>query len=1441
MSDFSISQTKANASIEGVSLTADVPFPSTKRKGREHDDAEGSGLSCLASLKKRRNQPFGKAKSPSIDLKSKGTHEGSAHSGASAGAMPKVQQSRSGATAKGKKGCRVRDSSSHHVVSPPATDKNLQCDSKANIRDDQNSNLAVANAARSLRVALRTANVAYEQFHASQCDEDLDDWIQSWVNALALCPVGHRQRSDSLSSLGAALSTRFDRRGDRSDLEESVRHLREALSLHPVSHSDRSSTLNNLGNALGIRFDQNGDIADLEEGIHYLREDLSLCSIGHPDRAFALNNLGNLLKKRFDERGDIADLEECIIYFQEELLFYPIDHPDRASSLNSLGGMLGIRSHQKSDITDLDKGIYYIQEALSLHPIGHPDRSSTLSNLGNALGTRFDLVGDIADLDQSIRHFQEGLSLNPTGHPDRTFALNNLRYVLKKRFDQRGDVADLEESIRHCQEELSLCPVGHPDRASSLNDLGSVLGIRFDRRGDMNDLEESIRHIQEALSLHPNGHPYRLYTLNKLGGMLGRRFDQRGEIADLEESIRHHREALFLRPIGHPDRSSALNHLGLVLGTQFKQMNNMVDLVESIHLHEEALSFSPTGHPNRAYSLNNLGIALSTRFDRKGDISDLEKSIRHFQEALLLCTIGRPDRACCLSGLGGVLVTQFERWGDIGNLEESIEHHQEALSLHPIGDPGRSSALNNLGRALGIRFDWRGHMADLEECIHHYREALSLRPMGHPDRGSSLNDLGTAMVARFLRTGDVAELEESIHHYQESLSLSPIRGQDHPNILSNLGLILGTRFERRGEIVDLEKSIGHLQDSLSLYPVDHPGRLNALHNIGRAFKIRFGHWRDMADLQKSICHYREHLSLISIGHPDRSYSLNNLAMAVAVRFNQTSDVVDLHESIQHYKDAVGQSLSRLSDRLTSAHNWVVMARQHGLESLEDAYMAYMDLFDRSLLLAASSIPDTHIYMVQINRDAKTMTEDATSQAIEQHQLCTAVQIAERGRALLFVQLGNYRTPLNDLEAVNKGLADQFRMLSASLEESSTLSSRDAVTRLGVAGDQIARRQKMAANWDNTVEQIRRIEGFESFLGVAPFANLQKAATDGPIILVNVSHYRSDAIIVLKACEPLSIPLPDATPTAIEALANMLTKITASDPDQPKSDQSLVDILRDLWVLIVAPIVFQLETVLHLPLGSRIWWMPTSVAWWLPLHAAGPYRPDEKNLPDLFVSSYTPTLSSLIRARSNYQPMENITGPRVLVVAQAEAEGQITLPNAEVEVALIRRLQAQVTIVEGESCTKDIVLAGLKETTWVHFTCHGHRHPTEPFKSHFSLRTIDAPLTVLDIIKTGVPQAELAVLSACHSAAVDESTPDEAINLAAGILFAGFRSVVGTMWAMDDRDGPIMAEAFYKYMFRNGPEAVDCRDAAKALVMGVRGLRQKKVPLERWINFVHYGI
>jgi CHAT domain-containing protein len=181
-----------------------------------------------------------------------------------------------------------------------------------------------------------------------------------------------------------------------------------------------------------------------------------------------------------------------------------------------------------------------------------------------------------------------------------------------------------------------------------------------------------------------------------------------------------------------------------------------------------------------------------------------------------------------------------------------------------------------------------------------------------------------------------------------------------------------------------------------------------------------------------------------------------------------------------------------------------------------------------------------------------------------------------------------------------------------------------------------------------------------------------------------------------------------------------------------------------------------------------------------------------------------------------------------------------LPHVREELRRIQSLGKSVDVLVGEQANRETLLPRIQQYSWVHFACHGHLEAKEPFLSSFQLHDQEK-LTLADLMKARFSNAELAFLSACNSAAIGvNNTPDEVIHLAAALQFCGFRSVVGTLWAMADIDVPDVAEDFYRYMFREQGSAGDFRDSAMALNRATREMRKKRVPIDRWINFVHIG-
>lgn len=168
-----------------------------------------------------------------------------------------------------------------------------------------------------------------------------------------------------------------------------------------------------------------------------------------------------------------------------------------------------------------------------------------------------------------------------------------------------------------------------------------------------------------------------------------------------------------------------------------------------------------------------------------------------------------------------------------------------------------------------------------------------------------------------------------------------------------------------------------------------------------------------------------------------------------------------------------------------------------------------------------------------------------------------------------------------------------------------------------------------------------------------------------------------------------------------------------------------------------------------------------------------------------MSSYTPTLTALLNARKNAQPIGRAS-LRALLVAEPSAPGMKTILSVVEETAASKKILtsgATPPIVvggHGEGALKETVVAHLKTPgiSILHLSCHGQQHQ-HPLKSGFCLR--DGKLTVEELMQLNLPQPLLAYLSACESAQGDQNQPDEAVHLAAAMLFAGFRSVIATMW------------------------------------------------------------
>ncbi|KAJ6632551.1 hypothetical protein B0H10DRAFT_1771725 [Mycena sp. CBHHK59/15] len=160
---------------------------------------------------------------------------------------------------------------------------------------------------------------------------------------------------------------------------------------------------------------------------------------------------------------------------------------------------------------------------------------------------------------------------------------------------------------------------------------------------------------------------------------------------------------------------------------------------------------------------------------------------------------------------------------------------------------------------------------------------------------------------------------------------------------------------------------------------------------------------------------------------------------------------------------------------------------------------------------------------------------------------------------------------------------------------------------------------------------------------------------------------------------------------------------------------------------------------------------------------------------------------------------------------------------------------------------------LIQSALVRIRCHGMQDLHNPLDSGVLLGGGRLKITQI-MRKTGDSDTSftatgmsLAFLSVCETAKGNLELPDEAMHLAATLIFARFRGIVATMWTIAD-DGPKVADSLYEYLFKNcdassdPPIIPDLTEAASALHIAVGKLREDpSVGFMRWVPFVDYGL
>ncbi|KAJ7621820.1 CHAT domain-containing protein, partial [Mycena rosella] len=962
----------------------------------------------------------------------------------------------------------------------------------------------------------------------------------------------------------------------------------------------------------------------------------------------------------------------------------------------------------------------------------------------------------------------------------------------------------------------------HSDKPLILNNTGNSLQHRFLRLGDLKDLDKCISYQEQGFNLGSEKNPPTPRQLIGLGNSLTIRFNQLGQLSDIDKAVSLYRTGLHLIPDGHLDKPEMLSYLGDSLLRRFQRLDTTDDLNECITIKEAAIRLTLNSHPGRPRMLSHLGYALASRFTRLGDPKDLTESISKLEDAIHLTPDDPSIKAPILANLASSLHDHFEQSGDLGALNEAISRYTEAVHLTPDDNSEKPTFLDSLGICLQSRFSQLGDISDLTESISSTIDAIRRISDGHPGKQRMLGNLSAIL-------------------------------------LYNLGSFLRNRFATLGQINDLNDSITNLKKAVNLTPDSHSAKAIILNSLGNSLLAHSAQFGEIGDIDEAISKLQDAVNLTPDGHPLKVIMLRDLAISFQDRFTKLQMASDDQEGFRQWALAAQSPTGQVEERLRAATNWAFGAQEFRDPSVLDAYHKAMSLLPEAAWLGLS-IDDRHRRIIT----AGPMVRDAARAAIYSGQLGKAVEWLEEGRSIIWGQLLNLRTPVDTLMQQNPDLAKEFISLSAQLEGAGTRGNDWKSGTLQSVAATAHQAHDSAHKRDVLIKKIREVEGLERFLLPKIIVELSLAAQRGNVVLLNVSRISCDALVLMPhlSTKVKHVPLPEFTPQHVEKLAQSMEHLVPfmgrsqterlyaqREEGLGSPEDDFAHILSELWVRLVKPVLAALAITTPAKDNlERIWWCPTASLTFLPIHAAGLYGKDDSfgsKLSDFAISSYTPSLAALVQGfRQNSQSKQGI---QLLAIAQPSAHGQSYIPGTGDEINRIQqcaRGKIPVFPLMEQEATIERVEEGMAKSGWVHFACHGVQDRASPTESALLLAG-SSRLTLSRIIHLSLPQADLAFLSACQTATGNKELPEESVHLAAGMLLAGYRGVIATMWSIMDNDAPKVAADVYEHLFKVSPP--DPTRAAEALHLAVKNLREGQggsggsKSFFNWVPYIHLGV
>jgi hypothetical protein len=572
-----------------------------------------------------------------------------------------------------------------------------------------------------------------------------------------------------------------------------------------------------------------------------------------------------------------------------------------------------------------------------------------------------------------------------------------------------------------------------------------------------------------------------------------------------------------------------LNALGISFLNHFKCTGDLTNISKAISSQQKAVQLTPKGHINMLAYLNALGTSLMRRFEHTGDLTDISEAISSHQKAVQLTPESHMYMPSQLNNLGNSFLACFERAGNLTDISEAISFLQKAVQLTPEGHAEMPARLNNLGNSFRCRFKRTGDFTDISEAVSYQQKAVQLTPEGHANMPAQLNNLGTSFLLHFKCTGDLTDLSKAVSFQQKAVQLTPEGHAGMPGQLNNLAASFMTCFECTRGLTDISKAISFYKKAVQLTPEGHPDMPLRLTNLGSSFVSHFESTGDFTSISNAISLQRKAVQLTPEGHTYMPFLLNALGMSFEVCFKHTEDPADAERATSNYRQSATYLSGPPSVQLNAAKKWAHFSNRsdsHSFQLLEASHTVI------HLISLVAGLEQTIQKRYTTLMNISELSASAAATAFSYGEYDLALEWLEQGRCLVWRQLNDLRSPLDNLRIHNPALADDLLQVSKALENAGSRAEAAPFTAETSMMEKMSIQEKadahikLAKKWDQLLTKVRAIPNFEDFLRPASCSTLLKHLPDsGAVVVINVHKNRSDALALLSGTEhPLHIAL-----------------------------------------------------------------------------------------------------------------------------------------------------------------------------------------------------------------------------------------------------------------------------------------------------------------------------